>query len=83
MCDNYRYNTGKVYLEVLKLVWSIRRNKVPVWTGCNSLTSQSRMAVRYGTQVRYGTLRFRQIVRYACTVRNYCLDTGAVRWYVL
>ena len=36
--------------------------------------SPSRMAERYGTLRKYGTVRsiFRQIVRYACTVRNYC-----------
>ena len=38
------------------------------------LVQQPGMAVRYGTVRKYGTVRsiFRQKVRYASTVRNYC-----------
>ena len=58
----------------------------------------ARMAVRYGTLVRYGTPQFllrsrvrwygtfffvMVRVRYFGTVRLFCKGTGTVRWYAL
>ena len=43
------------------------------------------MAVLYVTVRNHGTVRinFMQKVWYACSVRNACSSTGAVRWYAI